>query len=289
VSHGHSDHIGRHAAGVASPATVALVAARLRSTRLEPLAFGDEIERSGHRIWLAPAGHVLGAAQVVVDAPDGRRLVYTGDFSVRSRRTVQAARPIRADVLIMECTFGLPRYVFPPDEEICERVRVFVDRALGDSVTPVLLGYALGKAQEAMALVSALGYPVRVHPGVARLADVYRQFDVDLGPYEIDDGETPSGCVLIAPPSALRTGLPRRRRTLYLSGWALDRSTQYRLGVDEAVPLSDHADFSELVQFVREAQPGHVYTTHGPSAFADHLRGLGFAAQHLGNHQPSLF
>lgn len=289
MSHGHSDHIARHVAGVASPATVALIAQRLGICRLSPLPFGEQIERADYRISLAPAGHVLGAAQIVVDAPDGRRLVYTGDFSVRPRQTIQPASPIRADVLIMECTFGLPRYVFPSDDEIRERIRAFVDKALADSAAPVLLGYALGKAQEAMALVSGLGYPISVHRGVAPYAEVYRTFGVDLGAFEIYDGELPPGHVLIAPPSALRTGLPRRSRTLYLSGWALDRSTKYRLGVDEAIPLSDHADFAELVSFVVEAQPARVYTTHGPSAFADHLRRLGFDAQHLGNHQPALF
>jgi len=276
VSHGHSDHIARHLAGVASPATIALVARRLGVCRLSPLAFGDHLERHDHRIWLAPAGHVLGAAQVVVDAPDGRRLVYTGDFSVRARETVQPASPIRADVLIMECTFGLPRYVFPPDEEIRERIRAFVDRALADSGAPVLLGYALGKAQEAMALVSQLGYPVYVHPSVAQFAEVYLSFGVDLGQYAVYEGQIPPG-------------LPRNARTLYLSGWALDRSTKFRIGVDEAIPLSDHADFAELVHFVKQVQPTRVYTTHGPSAFADHLRRLGFDAQHLGSHQPALF
>jgi Cft2 family RNA processing exonuclease len=289
VSHGHTDHIGRHAAGVATPPTVALLGHRLGKSRLDPLAFHAPIERAGHRLWLEPAGHVLGAAQIVVEDPDGRRLVYTGDFSVRARPTVQAAVPVRTDVLITECTFGSPRYVFPSDAEIRERVRVFVERALADSAPPVVLGYALGKAQEAMALVSSLGFPVRAHRRVADLAAVYERFGVGLGPYAVYDGMLPAGEVLIAPPSALQTGLPRRARTLYLSGWALDRATKYRMGVDEAIPLSDHADFAELVQFVAAAQPTKVYTTHGPACFADHLRRLGFDAQHLGDHQPALF
>ncbi len=289
VSHGHTDHIARHEAGIATVATRALVARRLGVCRLAPLEYGEAIERNGHRISLEPAGHVLGAAQVVVDAPDGRRLVYTGDFSVRPRQTVRPAMPIRADVLIMECTFGLPRYVFPSDDEIREQIRAFIDRTIAESATPILLAYALGKAQEAMALVSGMGYPVRVHPTVAALADVYRQFGVELGPYSVFGGDVAPGQVLIAPPSARGIKLPRRCRTLYLSGWAVDRSTKYRLGLDEAIPLSDHADFSELVEFVAESRPARVYTTHGPSEFADHLRRLGFNAEHLGTHQPSLF
>jgi hypothetical protein len=53
--------------------------------------------------------------------------------------------------------------------------------------------------------------------------------------------------------------------------------------------LSDHADFEELVRFVEAVGPSKVYTTHGPSVFADHLKRLGFNAEHLGTHQLALF
>lgn len=289
VSHAHSDHLGRHLGGFATPATVALAAARLGRCRLGSLRFEERIEKDGYQIWLAPAGHVLGAAQVVVEGPDSSRLVYTGDFSVRPRPTVATATPIPADVLIMECTFGLPRYVFPPDAQIRDQLRVFVERAHADRVPPVILGYALGKAQEAMALLFALGFRARVHPSVAALAAVYGQHGVELGPYGVYRGFLEPGEVLIAPPSVSRGDLPSRARTLYLSGWAMDRSAKYRLGVDEVLPLSDHADFDELVSFVEQVQPRRIFTTHGPAAFADHLRRQGYDARHLGDHQPALF
>lgn len=181
----------------------------------------------------------------------------------------------------MECTYGLPRYVFPSDAEIRSRLEIFIRSALADSVTPVLLGYSLGKAQEAMALVRSLGYPLCVHPHVASFAAIYRRFGAELGDYEIYQGTVPVGQVLIAAPHLRRSALPRRARTLYLSGWALDPSTRYRLGVDDALPLSDHADFAELIDFVTRVQPREVYTTHGPPAFAEHLRRLGFNAHHL--------
>jgi Cft2 family RNA processing exonuclease len=288
VSHGHSDHIGRHESGIGTPATVALVERRLGTCRLSRLDFGARLERRGHQITLAPAGHVLGAAQIVVDDPHGQRFVYTGDFSVRPRATIVAAQPIRADVLIMECTFGLPRYVFPSDDEIRVRIRDFIDYTLNAGLTPVVLGYSLGKSQEAISLVNGLGYSVCVDPAVARIADVYGAFGVELGPYVVYNGAVPPGHVLIAPPNGRRADKLRRERRLYLSGWAMDQSTKYRLGVDDAIPLSDHPGFDELVAFVEAVQPRLVYTTHGPSAFADHLCRLGYQAEHLGVHQLAL-
>ncbi len=37
-----------------------------------------------------------------------------------------------------------------------------------------------------------------------------------------------------------------------LTGWAMDGSAKHRLGVDEAFPLSDHADYNDLIRHVEE-------------------------------------
>jgi putative mRNA 3-end processing factor len=62
------------------------------------------------------------------------------------------------------------------------------------------------------------------------------------------------------------------------TGWAMDPSTKYRLGVDWALPLSDHADFDQLIEAVRRVEPREIYCTHGPDEFVGHLRDLGFNA-----------
>jgi len=59
--------------------------------------------------------------------------------------------------------------------------------------------------------------------------------------------------------------------------------------VDLVLPLSDHADFNELVEYVRRAEPEKVYTVHGTPGFAAHLRDLGFDARHLPQRQMELF
>jgi Cft2 family RNA processing exonuclease len=92
------------------------------------------------------------------------------------------------------------------------------------------------------------------------------------------------GRVLLLPPylrrSPMLERLPRRR-TAFLSGWAIDPETVHRYGVDEAIPFSDHADFDELLDYVRQAAPSQVLTVHGPPEFAAHLRTLGYRAEHL--------
>jgi hypothetical protein len=69
--------------------------------------------------------------------------------------------------------------------------------------------------------------------------------------------------------------------TIAATGWAIDDSTRYRWGVDHALPLSDHADFDQLIETVRRVAAKEVYCTHGPHEFVDHLRDLGFPARPL--------
>ena len=67
-----------------------------------------------------------------------------------------------------------------------------------------------------------------------------------------------------------------------MTGWAVQQGTKYRLGVDYALPLSDHADYDELFEAVARVTPRTVYCTHGPESFVERLRDAGFNAHPLG-------
>jgi hypothetical protein len=54
-----------------------------------------------------------------------------------------------------------------------------------------------------------------------------------------------------------------------------------RRGYDYAVPLSDHADYDELIECVERVEPRVVYCTHGPDEFVGRLRKLGHDARPL--------
>jgi DNA ligase-1 len=70
----------------------------------------------------------------------------------------------------------------------------------------------------------------------------------------------------------------------------MESSCKYRSGVDAAFPLSDHADFNELIEFVRQVRPRRVFTTHGfATDFAATLRDLGFDAEALVNEEQLTF
>jgi hypothetical protein len=71
----------------------------------------------------------------------------------------------------------------------------------------------------------------------------------------------------------------------------MDRGAAYRMGVDACFPLSDHADYPELIEYVRRTGARRVLTLHGFDAeFAQDLRLMGYDARPLtAPVQPSLF
>jgi putative mRNA 3-end processing factor len=71
-----------------------------------------------------------------------------------------------------------------------------------------------------------------------------------------------------------------RAVTIGFSGWALDNNYRYMMGLDYAMPLSDHCDYEELVEIVKSSGASKIYTFHGFSKeFARSLKRLGFDAQ----------
>ena len=284
VSHAHSDHIARHKEVLCTSATARFMQARLGGRRRETLLAYDEPHalEFGCEVRLHPAGHILGSAQFHATTEHGS-LLYTGDFKLRPGLAAERGATPRADVLIMETTFGLPRYVMPPSEQVSADIVTFCRQALAEKVTPVLYAYSLGKTQEVLQILGAAGLPAQLHPQGFRLTRLYEQLGMKFGPYAEFDAVTHLGHVVISPPQANFLHLIHPRRTAMITGWALDSGAIYRYGCDAAFPLSDHADFNDLLAFVERVQPKIVYTLHGfAREFATTLRARGVEAWAIG-------
>jgi Cft2 family RNA processing exonuclease len=312
VSHGHSDHAREHRVVVTTPNTARVCEARFARKRepdrrmslldrtpkperctFEEHGFNEPWNEGEHRLALFSAGHVLGSSQILIEGERGR-FVYTGDFKLAPSLSCEPPEVKRCDVVLMECTFGRPQYVFPPREEIEGDMIAFARDALEGGAVPVFFAYSLGKAQEAMAILGAAGIPLVVHSAVATMADVYRACGVELPHYERYDAHAFAGdAAMVWPPSG--RGLPAARigrplRTAVLTGWALDRNMLFRYGADRGFALSDHADYPSLLRYLELAQPTKVLLNHGWRDFVYTLRRLGFDAEYLEEHaQLALF
>jgi Cft2 family RNA processing exonuclease len=280
VSHAHSDHIGNHAEAILSAPTAKLMRARLAGKRIEHvLAFGVTREVRGLRLTLLPAGHIFGSAQLYLEE-NGESLLYTGDFKLRPSLSAERVEWRQADTLIMETTFGLPKYLFPPAEEVMANVVRFCAECLEAGYTPVLLGYSLGKSQEVLCALARAGLRPMLHTTIFKMTEIYRELQPGFPcEYEKYEANEVAGKVLICPPSASRTAMLtsiKNRRTAVLTGWAIEPGAKFRYGCDEAFPLSDHADYAELLRYVGLVKPKRVLTLHGfASEFAADLRRRG--------------
>ncbi|MBJ7392918.1 MAG: MBL fold metallo-hydrolase [Chthoniobacterales bacterium] len=285
VSHAHSDHTGKHGETVLSSGTSHFMRARIGpSAREHVLEFGDTLELRGVRFTLLPAGHVRGSAQLHLETEDGS-LLYTGDFKLRPGLSSERIEWRGAETLIMETTFGKPQYVFPPTEQVLSDVIAFCRDALDNGSVPVLLGYSLGKAQEILCAVAAAGLRPMLHGAVAKMTRIYSQLIPGFPDFAHYKASEVAGHVLICPPSVRGSAMVQnitRRRVAVLTGWALDPSAVHRYRVDAAFPLSDHAGYDELLQYVDLVRPKRVLTLHGyASEFARDLRRRGIEAWSL--------
>jgi putative mRNA 3-end processing factor len=181
VSHAHTDHIARHEHVIATAQTLALMEHRLGALeQTTAVRYGESVRLDGLGIELLPAGHVLGAAQVRVTRADGHRVVYTGDLSLGPVLTATQAEVAHCDTLVIESTFGHPKYRFPPRDEVYDAVAAWARGNLEQGIRPVLFAYSLGKSQETIAQLSVRGLPVCAHPKIHDVVDVYARLGVDV-------------------------------------------------------------------------------------------------------------
>ena len=282
ISHAHSDHIAPHEEIILSERTSRLLQHRMPGHRTEHvLPFGEKGTVDGLDLMLLPAGHIFGSAQCFLFAGD-ETLLYTGDFKLRPGKSAERAQWRHADTLIMETTFGLPRYRFPPMEQVIDQIVTFCRETIEAAQVPVLLGYSLGKAQEILCSLDGAGLTTMLHGSVYRMTRIYEQFGQSFCNYVRYNANEVAGKVLICPPSTNRSQMLEKiphRRVAMISGWAVDPNAIHRYGVDAAFPLSDHADYDDLIRYVGLVRPRRVFTLHGFAAeFASDLRMRGTEA-----------
>ncbi len=289
ISHAHSDHIARHEYALCTPETAALYQHRLGPRPTLAMPYRKPILWGGLRLTTFPAGHCLGSAMLL--AEDGEQsLLYTGDFKLGESATTEKAELPHADILVIECTYGHPDYRLPPRQQAIGQLIALVRETLAQDAVPVIQAYALGKGQEVTRLLTDAGIPVLQHRGVFAVSQVYEACGMSLGDYQRLTATVTPGRAVIVPPNVGTLERLGRQVRIAVTGWAVDPRAKYRLGVDHAVPLSDHADYDELFEAVARVDPRVVYCTHGPEEFVDRLREAGYDAHPLGRpNQARLF
>jgi putative mRNA 3-end processing factor len=271
ITHGHSDHARPgHRAVLATPDTLAIIQARLGDwgASRQALNWHEPITLGEVRVWLSPAGHVLGSAQVAMEY-QGSRAVVSGDYKRTFDPTCAGFEPIPCDVFVTEATFALPVFVHPPPaheiRKLLDSVALFPDR------THVVGCYALGKCQRLVALLRQAGWdrPIWLHGALAAMCDVYTHLGVELGDLRLATVAARAdlvGAIVLAPPGAIADRWARRLEdpvVALASGWMRVRQRAKSRGVELPLVISDHADWNELNATLDDVGAPEVWVTHG--------------------------
>jgi putative mRNA 3-end processing factor len=271
ITHGHSDHARPgHRAVLATADTLAIMRARLGDTNVtqQSLGWHETITLGDVKVWLVPAGHVLGSAQVAMEY-QGSRAVVSGDYKRVADPTCVAFEPVACDVFVTEATFALPVFVHPPpgDEirRLLDSVALFPDR------THLVGCYALGKCQRLIVLLRQAGWdrPIWLHGALVSMCEVYRERGIELGelrPATAAAKPDLVGAIVLAPPGAIADRWARRLEdpvVALASGWMRVRQRAKSRGVELPLVISDHADWNELNATLDEVGAPEVWVTHG--------------------------
>jgi putative mRNA 3-end processing factor len=272
ITHAHSDHArAGHGAVLATQETLDLMRLRYGENfagTTQAIRYGESVNLGGATVTFRPAGHVLGSAQIAVEA-NGLRIVASGDYKNIPDPTCAPFELIPCDVFITEATFALP--VFRHGDADGGIAKLLASVALFPERAHLVGAYSLGKAQRVIALLRRAGHqaPIYLHGVMESITGYYASRGVALGELRAVRGANKAelaGTITLCPPSALSDVWTRRfpePLTAFASGWMRIRARARQYGVALPLVISDHADWAGLTATIAATGAGEIWVTHG--------------------------
>jgi len=272
VTHAHSDHMLGLKKSLRSCETVLMTPTTkdlidvlkgplfLMIGKVETLGYDEPLAYEEEQIRFYSADHIPGAAQVMVEDPEGTRILYTGDFRLSGTPVIET------DVLVMEATYGSPHRVRPFKEAVEDALVSLVETGLRNG--PVYIFGYHGKVQETMQILhrTRVREPFIVPEKVFHVCKICERHGMRLGRYLLSSDERAEKMIrgnesyIAFYHMASRRYVGRENFRVYVSGWEF-REPCRQIGDREYIlSLSDHADFEELIQYVKWSRPKMVIT-----------------------------
>ncbi len=271
VTHAHSDHARPgHKSYLTCKSSAPLLRSRLgKNINVQIIDYNEILSINGVKVSLHPAGHIYGSAQIKVSS-SGETWVFSGDYKLEDDHLSVPFEPVKCNVFLSECTFGLPVYSWPDQHLIYEQINDWWSFNKSEGITSILFGYSLGKSQRIIKNIDHSIGPVYVHKTVGKMNDVIRRDGANLpDTITLDENANANevkGNLIIAPPSItshrLIHGLSPLS-TAMASGWVQTGKYFGRSKVDKGFILSDHADWNGLIKAIKETNAERVITMHG--------------------------
>lgn len=230
---------------------------------IEAIPLNQSVSQENYRIRLLDNGHMLGSVQVELTSPDGVRCGYSGDFAWPLEEVIEV------DELVLDSTYGSPDSVrgFTQEEANEKFIDLVVSRI---KIGPVLVLAHRGVLQRAIScLDDAIKEPVI---GSARLCNEWKVYQ-EHGGYSLTkilDDSTEEGRFMLREGRYIRLyGTGDRRpsdpggaTSIVLSAHMgrLDNPVTEYSEKSFCVALSDHADYTGTLEYVRRTGARKVVT-----------------------------
>jgi Cft2 family RNA processing exonuclease len=267
ITHAHSDHItNTPQKALTTNITKSLIDVVLPNNKLEFNCLNRKTIDLTDRLKLTcfNAGHVLGSKMFYFESPS-KSLLYTGDFSTKNSLLLDGAQPIESDTLVIESTFGRENFVFP---NIFETYSDFAEDILNDlkkNKLVIIGAYALGKSQEVIKFINNyIGVTPFVTQNISEINKIYFENNISLGKYKTLNGNLKESEIIVVPPNLLNKNViktishqtKKQISTYIVTGWNFYKGSK-------CIPISNHADFKDILNFVEQVNPKQVFCMHG--------------------------
>lgn len=286
ITHAHADHARYgHDLYIATQPTIDIMKHRISDSLIcEARSYRQPFKVNSIIFEFIPAGHILGSAQIVIHHPK-KKVIVTGDYKCIDDGICTPIEYETCDLLISECTFGLPIFSWKDEAETFKELKQAILNSHKRNQNCVIYTYALGKAQRVLNYLNQQFKHIYVHTAVDNMNKIHEKYGLKLENVKRVSKEDTSyenqPSIIVAPPSS--AGSPWEKKfkpyeQFYVSGWMHIRGNQRRRNM-KGVVLSDHACWGELISTIQKTKAKEVWLTHGyQDELAKYLSELGIKA-----------
>ena len=271
VSHAHGDHaVPNNELVYCTAPTKSIMDYRhgvKLFTTIQVVEYGRTFKLNDVLVTFYPAGHMLGSAQIMMEY-GGEKYLYTGDFKIQADKSCEPFEFQKCDYLITETTFAKPEYNHPAPEIVLREL-------MSGNVNVVIGAYSVGKAQRITKIISDFfpDTPLFIHPEIIEYHKIYTKHGIDLGNWQAyrraDFVKQEKSFYIVSPSQFIRFSRNKNVLKVFATGWK-----QSYYACDQILPISDHADWNDLLLLIERTQAKNIFTVHGDgSILKEHFKG----------------
>lgn len=295
VTHAHADHMVGLKRSLRNCEAVLMTAAtrdlikvlnaslRIAEGPVKTLDYGETIQYCDESVTLVKAEHIFGAAQVLVEDESGGRVAYTGDFRIDGTPVLDC------NTLVIEATYGNPGCRRPFKVDVKELLVTMIEKRLRVG-TVYVFGFH-GKLQEVMQILrdADVCVPFVMPEKIFRVSQVGERHGMRLGQLTLSTSKEGKKLLEESLPCVAFYHMNSRGRVgwnnsrICVSGWEFYSPCRQIGEKEHLIALSDHSDFDDLIEYVRQSKPKLVVTdnyrvSHGETLAKEIKKRLGIQA-----------